>query len=297
MARLLHRGFVIPALLGVLLLGAPSPAQEYTIKLDRPDKVGETYTISATGKATQGVVFDIPGKPPQKQENSFTIQLQGTIKVSTVDEQSGESSRIDCIVSKCLKDGQPLVEPGTVLTAENKTGKTEYSANGAPVAPTTAQALELVLYAHQPGRPPTNDSVFGNHEPQKLGAVWPINREAAAREASQSGLPVAKESISGEAKLVAMKKVDGVQALQVEATMNVKRISGTMPDGSEIESGTITAHYGGFFPIDEARREISEAQSMDLQMVRKVRTPDNQVVTARITGHRTSQIHYGQTGK
>ncbi|HXE55503.1 MAG TPA: hypothetical protein VN541_20940 [Tepidisphaeraceae bacterium] len=281
--------------LALLLLCGAGDSREYHVQLSRPQHRGDTYPISVTGQFKQALTVNFPGKPEQKQENAFTVQLEGTIKIAVVDEK-GEASRLDCVVSKCLKDGQPLLEPGTVITAENKSGHTEFLANGAPVAVPTAQALQMVLSAHGPGEP-NDQMVFGTDQPRKVGDQWPINREQAARGFASGGLPINKDDVTGQTKLVAITKTDQGPAMKIESTVRVDRLAAVLPDGTELQSGNLTGEYGGLFPVDSGKRPIQSTESMDLHMVRKVQSRQNETGTAEMNIHRQTKITYGISAK
>lgn len=274
----------------LVLLGSAtlSHAEEYKIALNRPEKVGQRFTIHATGHSKQAATFTVPGVGPQKQGAEFAMELDGTIKVLAVDDKSGQPTKVECTIAKCLKEQKPLLDPGTVLVAENKDGKTAFTKDGADLDPMTADALGVVIDTHQPGAP-SDDQMFGTDKPQKVGDTWPVNAEAASASAAKSGITIAPDKIKGEGKLVAVKQVDGRQALEVQATMNVTELS--MPQ-QKVDSGTFTAQFGGVFPTDDAAYPISSSQSMQVHMKMTV-AANGQSIPVDTDVERSNQITYG----
>jgi hypothetical protein len=295
MRSALYRSMPLASILMLLAAASSGYAQEYKVVLDRPEKVGQTYQIHGTGKSTQSVTVNVPGAPPQKEDNSFSVQLDGTIKVLEVGEKTGEPTKIECTVSKCTKDEQSIVDAGSVITAETKEGKTAFTMNGMPVEPPVTQALEVILEVHQPGTP-SNGAVFGTDQPQKVGATWPINAEAAAVGAAKSGLPVSKDAIKGEAKLIGVKEVEGKKALEIAASMNVANLSGNVPEG-KIDSGSITAQISGLFPVDETAQPLSSNLTLTIHMKMTVNGPGGQSIGADTDVVRSNQIKYGPAEK
>src|SRR5436309_763579 len=73
-------GFLAALVLSALLAGSAG-AQEYKIKLMRPQKAGDTYTLSAAaeGKSTGTVTVDGVAQPGK--EEAMKVQLDGAVKV------------------------------------------------------------------------------------------------------------------------------------------------------------------------------------------------------------------------
>jgi hypothetical protein len=161
-----------------------------------------------------------------------------------------------------------------------------------PLSHDASQALDLVLNVHPAGTPSDN-KVFGTEKPQAVGATWPIDSAAAAEGAASSGLPITKDDIKGESKLVAVKKVDGKDVTEVHAEMTVAKLAGAMPDGSQITSGSMKAHFAGVFPTDENAQPLSQSQHMELEMKMSVKGPGGAAVLADTDMNRSMKATFG----
>ena len=93
---------------------------------------------------------------------------------------------------------------------------------------------------------------------------------------------------------MAVKEVDGKEALHVEATMNVSNLS--MPQ-QKIDSGTVTATFGGVFPTDAAAFPISSYQSMTMHIKMTVDGPNGQAIAVDSDLNRSNNVNYGPADK
>lgn len=271
-------------------------AENYKIVLNRPEAVGQTYAIHATGQLDQHMTLDVPGAGPQKRADSFKAELQGTIKVLAIDEHTKQATKIQCTIDKLTKEDKPVLDAGTVVTAENTTGQTTFTVNGNPVEPTVGPVLDLLLSVHKEGSP-SDDQVFGTDKAEPVGGTWPINTADAAADAAKSGLPVTKDNLHGQTKLVGIKQVDGTKALDIAADMTADNLSGAMPNGGKIESGRIKAHLAGLFPTDPARQPLRERQTFELHMKGSATGPDGNSVRIDMSMSRSLTATFSDVGK
>jgi hypothetical protein len=296
---MLHRSLfrdLLPSLIVFLSIAAAAKAQEYKVVLSRPETLGRVYTISADGSFRQTSTFTIQGKAPQRQEKIFAVQIEGSIKDLEIDRKSHQATKLELTVKKCLRDEKPFFDPGTIVLAEDKGGNTAFSVNGTPVAPDDAIALGLVINTYHSGEP-TDGEMFGTDQPQKVGGSWPINADAAVSGARKNGVPVTRDQIKGESKLVSVKNIDGVEALEVEATMEVPQFSGLLGNGPKVELGSVVAHFGGIFPNDAISLPLQTSQSTRMHITGTVTGPHNQ--TASLDGdlERSNTVKYSRSTK
>lgn len=277
------------ATISLFAFAAAACGKDYKVLLDRPAKVGQTYSMSASAENHETVTVTLPGALPHKQENALKAHLDCAVRVLAVDSGSGLPSKLECTVKECTRDGKPLLSGGTVFVAEDKAGKTEITINGESVDPKTAEALNAVVETHGPGDP-SDSEVFGSTQLQSVGSTWPINSEAAARGLAKSDLPVTKENMKGESKLVAVKDENGTEALEIQSTINVASISGTMPNGAKIESGSFSGEFNGFFPTDPKLMPLSDSETLRMRMNATASTPDNQLAAIEVQADRSQRI-------
>lgn len=275
-------------------VGRTARAEDYKVVLSRPEAVGQMYTIHATGELSQTTTIDFGGgQPPQKRSDAFKAELQGTIKVLAIDDHTKQSTKIQCTVEKLTRDGQPILDPGTVVTAENTTGQTAFTVNGNPVERSVAPVLDLLLSVHKAGSP-SDDLIFGTDKAQPVGGTWPINAAAAAADTARDGLPVTQENFHGEAKLVGVKEVGGKQALDIAADMSAENFSGPMPNGGTIEKGNMKAHLTGLFPSDPSQQPLEQVMVYDVQMKGSAPGPGGKPVAIELSISRSTTAEFSE---
>ena len=240
------------------------------------------------------VTVDVPGAGPQKQSEAFKTDLQGTIKVLAIDDRTKQATKLQCTVDKLTRDGKSVLEAGTVVTAENTAGQTTFTVNGNPVEHTAAPVLDLLLSVHKAGSP-SDDEMFGTDKAVPVGGTWPINTAAAAADAARNGLPLTKDNLHGDAKLVGVKEVGGKQALDIAVDMAAENFSGAMPNGGTIASGSAKSHFTGLFPTDPAQQPLQQGQTMDMHMKGSAPGPGGKPVSIEISMSSSMTADFGDS--
>jgi hypothetical protein len=270
----MKRGTTIAAVMavmaGVVLAGAsPAAAPDYAIKLDRPEKVGAEYRLTATGRQSgvSKVTVDGKAQPPEKMD--MAVDFDAAVKVLEVDK-NGEPSKITLTMDKCsVKEGETaaaeVLPKGTVVSAFVKGMKTIFEVNGKAVEPATEEALKLVIHLGTGGS--GNDAGFGTNQRKKVGEQWPINAEVAAQDAQRHDIKISKDDIKGTVKLVGAVKVGATECLDIQAEFTADRIKAPLPPGVKLENATLKATFAGKFPVDASLRAPEVSESMEITML------------------------------
>ena len=289
----LDRTFGHPLLgAAMLLLGAATAAgQEYAIHLDRPSKVGQTYTISAVTQFKMENTLGAPGIQPRRQQEAFTVELDGTVEVLAVDQKSREPTKVSCTVSKCVRDEQPLLAEGTVLVAYSGPDDTRYMVNDQPVQQPIAASLHEVLGTHRPGAP-GDDAVFGTDQPKKVADTWPLHPQGAAKLFSHEGVDVSQDRITGSAKLTGVRETDGRKLLEIETESSITDLHGVLPDGMAVIGGNASFHYTGLVPADGEGMSPGGTSQMKFSMKLEGEDLHNRPFYNNVSVERTAKVEY-----
>jgi len=282
--------------LSILAATAGASAQEYKIKINRPEKVGDSYALSAKGSSTNQTNATIPGAPPQAQEKKDEIELQGTVKVLEVDGQ-GQATKLSCAVEKCVLNDKPLYERGDVITAEHVGTKTEYTVKGEKVDEATEKALSIVLDTADAEQKSDDDASFGTDQAQKVDGTWPVHAEAIAHELSRRGMAVKAENVKGTGKLAAVKQVDGKDVLTVVVDVTIDGVKPPMPPNIAVESGSLTLHMSGDVPADENAHPLSQSALMGMKVRATAPGPNNQNVVVDVDFSQKADKTFGDAKK
>jgi len=261
----------------VLAATAVVSAQEHKIKIHRPVKVGDTYTLSARGSCETQAILTLAGSPPNTQEQKNEIEIEGTITVLAVNVQ-GNATKVSCIADKCLLNDKPLCNPGDSIVAENLGTKSKYTVKGEVADEPTTKALSIVMDTADPESKTDDDASFGTDQPQKAEGTWPVHPEPIAQELTRRGLTVKGENVKGTGKLAAVTQVDGNDVLTVVVDISIEGVKPPLPPTATLESCSVTTHMSGELPADAGARPLSQSVSMEMKMRANIAGENNQNV-------------------
>jgi hypothetical protein len=140
---------------------------------------------------------------------------------------------------------------------------------------------------------PDDDEVFGTDKPQAVGASWPLNPEAFAKQ-SESGShdPVDPKHVKGATTLVAVRDIPGFgPCLQLELNFTIDHMTGTNGEYKLID-GTYQSITAMLMPMNDRSDSPAESWASRFHQVftssydgKPVRV--EQDATRTIEGHRT----------
>jgi len=250
-----------------LWLSSSALAEDYEVRLLRPAKVGQTCRESATGTQKQKLTVTMNGQVAQEKTDEFTIEFESEITVLEVDK-NGEVSKESHSVIKCdtVRDGarDVLLAPGSILVATASETGTKFEAQGGPVAPNIAQALELVISVDKDGE--TDDQMYGTRERRKVGDTWPINPEAMASNLRRHKAEAQKENVDGTMTLAGLIKVGEVQCLDVRGAITFKNVGVPMGPGFKTQKQSANLSFEAKVPVDTSLGRPGESSKMHMEL-------------------------------
>jgi len=260
------------AFFALIFIASAVFAEDYAIKLTRPDKPGFKYEVART--ATLKTARSLKeGETLLKSSSSvMTIDFASERTVLEVNDRGGDtkcSYKIArCTVTTGNAAGE-LLSVGTEVIASVEDGKKVFRVNDAVVSPRVSEVLNEVVSLSRAQA--TDDDVFGTAERKKIGETWPINSTLAAADLSKEGPPVKPEDITGTVKLVGLAKIGEIPCLEVSADVSLKTTNPppSMPafEGFTFSVGSMKASYSGKLPIDPSLRDSDESADMAITMV------------------------------
>lgn len=250
----------------VLVFGASAWAAEgdtFTIKLDRPGKVGDRSVEDISGGLRVVAVKKVAGKEDQVERQTLAIVLTGTREVLALNDK-GREVKQSFTVDKCtISDGNQTNEflpKGAVIVAEAVAGADEdvYTVNGQKQQPQVAKLIGIVFKAEDPDGM-SEDEVVGTDKPQKVGDTWPVNVEKAVKDMSERKIIVKPENLSGTNRLVEVAEVDGVRCYKVESLITMKQARVPQDKDALVN---MEAKAVRVFPLDPTKQAVSMAVTM-----------------------------------
>jgi hypothetical protein len=226
-------------------------ADEVAIKLNRPFKPGDIVVVSTRLEFHQVQSGMVNGRPSERNTD-FKAVLEGTETVEAVNAKGGITKR-SIKVTKCTRDDQVLVPPGSTLTAENVDGSTEITIDGNDPTP---EALEALAELADTARPDdaSDDELLGTDKPQKVGNSWPIHPDAVAKVFSSGPLRLNGGQVTGDTRLTDVSGIDGKPSFAVDTTVAVDAPKPDLAEGASFEDVRdlkIAIHATVTLPVDD----------------------------------------------
>jgi hypothetical protein len=247
-------------------------AQEYKIKLVRPQKTGDQYTTTVTATIKQSLKGSAHGQD-LNNEQSYTADLQGTVKIETVDDKYSLPTRFTCKVDHLTKDGKDLYPTGTVIEAGFKSKRPVYTIDGKPVEAQNVELLSVVLPLQLAEAEAAQDKLMGTDQTQKVGATWPADSASLAKAMAAGGVPIPADAMKAQSTLTRVRKLNGTAIMEVTTTLNADNFKNTGPNGASVSDGAMDVETTVVVPVDETKPMISKTGKVHMHMT--VTAPNN----------------------
>ncbi|MGA7240257.1 MAG: hypothetical protein WBY44_31525 [Bryobacteraceae bacterium] len=241
-----------------LLAATLGHAQMYPVHLTTRESPGQRYTLTASGSsATTG---SRGGHILSSEE--FQVSFQATVQVIELDRKGQPIRRAFTVQSfrKTISgESTDLLKPGTIVLTDGS--KEDWvSLPDHALDPATRQAFEVIFSRHKPDDI-TDDEIFGAPIPKKIGDTWPMNAEAAVKNAAESGLSIPEGHLTGTTSLVSKGKVGTTDCLNLRGEVKADGVSGgDLPPGATLDEGKLAATFRGCAPMEETELSHSSAQ-------------------------------------
>jgi len=268
-----NRSFLtIASLNKALLLSATVPlvslmpfstlAQQYSINLDRPEKVGDRYHLEASSTKLTTATATVSYQFLQKSEDGFTVELSADVTIEAAASNWATRKRFKVLNSKIVRSGvvRPLLPQGTVVVAFILEGKTIYQVEEKTVDEDISAALNTVIGLHTAGV--GDNDLYGTMSLKRVGDKWVTGIEAMKKLLNEMGVQGGRHEISGESTL---EKVEQ-NHLYIRSTMDVHNV--LLPVGPDYtpEIGDITTEHFVRLPLSES--DLTESVEYSFRMSR-----------------------------
>jgi len=105
--------------------------------------------------------------------------------------------------------------------------------------------------------PITDDDVFGNSYPQKIGNSWPVNSKMVAQECRNDGMIVKPRDISGKVRLASLQTVNGFDCYEIEVKSKINNVQlVTLPDDITLLQLKVRLEKNISYPIDTTKPSL-----------------------------------------
>ncbi len=189
--------------------------------------------VTASGRvlATTSIGDDANQEPYE-----FVFDIEAIREVLEVGK-NGRATKIALTVRKSSREwsmsgGKAELAPrGSVVIVSSATGKVDIQTEDPNAPISRVDKLLFKFAADLMGMDATlgiGDAAYGTDKPRRVGESWPVNGEAIAKcltEAVGQKAPFSKEGITGRVTLAGVKKVHGIECLELRAEVSAKTVA------------------------------------------------------------------------
>jgi hypothetical protein len=257
------------AVLAMALASCPALfAQDYEIRLHRPDAVGSRSHLSAVGKESTSELAKQGDKVLQEQKTKYVVEAELMLTVLAVNEK-GKNTRVKIEVEKLTRiegDARKELAPkGSVITGSWDGKDQAFDMAGGGLEPDTEESLKLLELLTDDPIGPTDDEVFGAKDRKKVGDRWDGNTELMAKDLARFGILMKKEDLTSTVALEKVATLGKTECLQLSCVLACDKFDPPLPPGFVVEKSSMKINFTGKYPV-AASQNLPEESSSDLTM-------------------------------
>jgi hypothetical protein len=236
-------------------------AQDYEIRLDRPDPVGTRFHLSAVGNQSTVQLLKQGNKVIQDTNVKFTVEAELAVTVLAVSKKD-HNTRVKLEVERLTRiEGdvkKELLPKGSVVTVSWDGKDQAFEMAGGALAPDTEESLKLLDLVTDDPDGPTDDEVLGTKDRKKVGDHWEGNAELMAKLVGKSGALVKKEDLKITTTLERVIMLDKTECMQLGTVITCDKFAPPLPLGLPVEKGVVKAVFSAKIPTAISLSEPGE---------------------------------------
>jgi hypothetical protein len=231
----------------------PNRGTKYLIKFHRPRTVGLRFRVISSGRIDSSSAVD--GRLDASRSIEMTYTYEAVITVKAV-HACGIATRVEARIGKLqvTRHGttKNLLPKNAVVIGQTAGTDEIFTVNGKRVAKPAAEVLGFVTSLFR-GSTTTSDDIFSPGGPKKPGDSWKPDPEKMLvnimHKMKKPALTPAPSDVTGKVTLVAAKKVNGIEVVEIEANIRVDHVA---PDFGQVKitAGNIEFAVSGWVPQD-----------------------------------------------
>ena len=263
----------------------------YPLKLTRPNKVGEKFVVTA--REDESKTVSPPGDATSEDSPGFiSATFEGAVEIAAVDS-NGRPTQLHVVIRELTfatnNGDRDRLAAGTMIR-HNVSGWKAHSRILSDGTLTEYQrtALDMIFVGIAPSTSSSDDDVFNDGKPKRVGDSWPMQTAAMVKGWTQ--MKVGPENAKGVVTLRALRKLGNKPALVVTAKMSVTKIE--LPDpntaGAQMDST-----FECVVPVDLNDGEMHSVSTTHCTVIMK---PQPERITGRmVVVDRKNDIYFKPT--
>jgi hypothetical protein len=274
-------------------LAAAPAAEDFSIKLSHPSKVGDRTLVTGSYQADEETVVTVGAK--ENRQKKHAIYRFAVIQKVVAVGARGNCMRAVLAVQKLTREAEgattELLKSGDVISVRLEDGHQVWEMGGAPLAAEVKEALDALVDTNADDEP-TDDEVFGTAGRRRVGDSWPVDAKLVASQLSRRGMPVSAKNVTGTATLAGTRSVQGVPCLEVRLDVELRDVKLPLPDlPAGVVLAPLTLHLTGrkVLPVDGVRDALEANLEIRMPLAANG-TVEGTAFTLRSEMHRVSNI-------
>ncbi len=251
----------------------------YEIRLHRPSRVGDRTHVVLTGEEDKITTTRRGAQIVSEDHDKKRARLDA---IATELDEKSEDARVGYDVSELTfaRGAREVVHmrKGHIeIVRAPKEDDATVTIDGAPATDDVRDAMKVLTSLRRGG--PTDDEIFGTKIPQHIGGHWRIDDKRALEDvAADQASMVSSASLSGDAWLENVTRVDGVDCLDVHVKMQIDNLdfSSKVPS-SNVDVSRASATYSALFPIDTSLTRLADRTLIEMTVKLRVPSPAGEI--------------------
>ncbi len=235
-------------------------AKRYSIRFDRPEKMGARYKLELSGIMDTESVLDGKAAGTPSNTTRFTYVAEVTVKAL---HPCGKTTREVHKVIKAQQtragNTQVVVPAGPTRRAEGVRSTKTFTNRGKPVSATVATFLKYVVTLFN-GDTNSLDDIYDPERPRAVGETWNVNGARMLAGLKKSVKNIATwpklSEVRGTVTLVAVRRLKGVEMLELKAEIQMPNMAPRMRMMT-VKSAIVAYTNTFLIPADPQVRAVS----------------------------------------
>jgi hypothetical protein len=240
----------------VLLSASLHAADQYELRMFRPNKVGSRMAVTGSFAEDRKTEIKTDGKLLREEEVKMDVDYAFEREVLAVSQEGRiTSQRLKLLKLTGQMNGKPAdqVSAGDsiVVTREGTTQK--ITVNGEAATKEQENLVKGWGKVSSANGATNDDDLFGAQRKVSVGEEWPVNAVAVAKQAEEMRMPGLKpEAAKGSVKFLEITSEEGKPCLRIHGKFSIDGKGMAMPNGMTVSEMSAIGEAESAFPVDVA---------------------------------------------
>jgi len=274
---------ILLTLLTSVSIASVCHAESYTLKLTRPEKVGNKAEVCAKGTDQVSQKTTV-GADAIKAESTYGSASLDALREVLAVTAKGKPTKLKFTVKSLQYTDDKAIAPKEILAGDKeiiavvKGKEKSFTIDGEEAGETMAKALNLVISLGDETNATDADAMFNTKLPHAVGDEWDAGIDELIKSmGADTPIQFDPKACTGKIKFERVEKVNGIECciLTGSITLLVPRAVRGVPEGTDFTGSTVKISLNCPVPTDPAAPEIGGKFVMDMALKADIKTPND----------------------